>query len=119
MLSKRAAMSSAIPSGVSAADGSDAGAGGGASWLVAVAEVAAIASAFGALVSTRGTSTKSAVSDRGELSGDEEERTAEEDKDQTISSSSSEIESLAHLVLDVCESESTSRDDEREVVMVY
>ena len=115
MLSERAVISSAIPSRVSDAGGG----GGGAPWLVAVAVVVAIASAFGALVSIRGTSTKSAVSDRGELRGDEEERTAEEDKDQTISSSSSEIESLAHLVLDVCESESTSRDDEREVVMVY
>jgi hypothetical protein len=68
------------------------------------------------VLSTRGTSTKSAVSDRGELSGDEEERTPEEDKDQTISSSS-EAESLAHLVLDV--SESMSSDDDREAVMVY
>ena len=116
-LSERAPMSSVISSGVSAdADGGggDTGAGaGGASWLVAVAV------AFGAVVSTRGTSTKSAVSDRGELSGDEEERAAEEDKDQTISSSSSEVESLTHLVLDVCESESMSSDEDREVVMVY
>jgi len=121
VLSERAPMSSVIPSGVSAdtdGGGGDTGAGG-ASWLVAVAVVAAIASAFGALVSMRGTSTKSAVSDRGELSGDEEERAAEEDKDQTISSSSSEVESLAHLVLDVCESESMSSDEDREVVMVY
>jgi len=124
VLSERAPMSSVIPSGVSAdADGgggdTGAGAGGSAPWLVAVAVVAAIAGAFGAPVSMRGTSTKSAVSDRGELSGDEEERAAEEDKDQTISSSSSEVESLAHLVLDVCESERMSSDEDREVVMVY
>lgn len=50
------------------------------------------------------------------MSGDEEERTPEEDRDQTISSSS-EAESLAHLVLDA--SESMSSDDDREVVMVY
>lgn len=52
------------------------------------------------------------------MSGDEEERTAEEDRDQTISSSSSEVESLAHLVLETCESESMSSDDDREADMV-
>ena len=114
-LSERATISSAILSGVSS--GCD---GGGASIIAATTVVAtrvaaAVADAF-VSVSARGTSTKSAVSDRGELSGDEEERTPEEDKDQTISSSS-EAESLAHLVLD--ESESMSNDDDREVVMVY
>jgi hypothetical protein len=127
-LSERAAISSAIPSGVSASCGG--GNGGAASPVAgaavidasavvaaAVAVAVAIADADALVfVSTRGTSTKSAVSDRGELSGDEEERTSEEDKDQTISSSS-EAESLAHLVLEV--SESMSRDDDREVVMVY
>lgn len=47
--------------------------------------------------------------------GDEEERTAEDDKDHTIWSSSSEVESdsLAHLVLrDVGVGESMSSDDE-------
>jgi len=52
VLSERAAMSSAIPSGVSA-DGGDTG----GPWLVAVAVVVAVASAFGALVPMRGMST--------------------------------------------------------------
>jgi hypothetical protein len=63
----------------------------------------------------RGTSTKSAVSDRGDWRGGDVERRAEEERDQTISSSS-ERESLAHLELEV--SERTSREDEREVVVV-
>jgi len=62
----------------------------------------------------RGTSTKSAVSDRGDWRGGDVERMAEEERDQTISSSS-EGESLAHLVLE--ERESTSSEDEREVVI--
>jgi hypothetical protein len=115
-LSESASISRAILSGVNAAvgDDDDAGASSSRSWLlVAVAVVAAVASAFGALASIRGTSTKSAVSDRGEMGGDEE-RTAEEDGDQTISSWSSEGESLAQ----VCESESMSRDEDREADMV-
>jgi len=43
--------------------------------------------------------------------GDEEESIAEDDKDHTISSSSSERESLAHLVLGEV-GESMSSDDE-------
>ena len=74
--------------------------------------------ATAAAAAARGTSTKSAVSDRGEWRGGEVERRAEEERDQTISSSSSlsERESLAHLVLEV--SESMSREDAREVVIV-
>jgi hypothetical protein len=48
------------------------------------------------------------------LSGEEEENAAEDDKDQTISSSS-EAESLAHLALEV--RKGMSVDDDREVVM--
>lgn len=45
--------------------------------------------------------------------------TAEDDKDHTISSSSSESESLAHLVLkEACESMSSDDDGDREVDMV-
>ena len=77
--------------------------------VVDVADVAAAA-----LVLIRGTSTKSAVSDRGESGGEGEENAAEDDKDQTISSSS-EGESLAHLVLEV--RESMSIEDDKEVVM--
>ena len=112
VLSERVAISSAISSGVSGSCLAD----GAASPSAAAAAAVVVVAAANALVfvSTRGTSTKSAVSDRGELSG--EERTSEEDKDQTISSSS-EVESLAHLVLEV--SESISSDDDKEVVMVY
>jgi hypothetical protein len=77
-----------------------------------VVDVADAAAAV--LVLIRGTSTKSAVSDRGELGGEGEENAAEDDKDQTISSSS-EGESLAHLVLEV--RESMSIEDDKEVVM--
>jgi len=66
------------------------------------------------LVCTRGTSTNSAVSERGEQIGGEIDSTAEEDSDQTISSSS-DSESLAHLVLEW--RETTSSEDESEVVM--
>jgi hypothetical protein len=48
------------------------------------------------------------------LSGEEEERTAEDDKDQTISSSS-EKESLAHLVLEVSERISSEDDKEADI----
>ena len=73
---------------------------------VAVGGAAAVAVA-------RGTSTKSAVSDRGDWRGGDVERRAEEERDQTISSSSEERESLAHLELEV--SERTSSEDESEV----
>ena len=44
---------------------------------------------------------------------------AEDDKDHTISSSSSESESLAHLVLkEACESMSSDDEGDREVDMV-
>jgi hypothetical protein len=123
VLSERAAICSVMPSGLGSSGGVGVGAAGAAAWLVAVAVAAgavvpsvtvADASAL-VLASMRGTSTKSAVSDRGELSKDEEEKTAEDDNDQTISSSS-EKESLAHVVLD--DSESMSSDEDREVVMV-
>ena len=48
------------------------------------------------------------------MSGEEEENAAEDDKDQTISSSS-EAESLAHLALEV--REDMSIGDGREIVM--
>jgi hypothetical protein len=44
--------------------------------------------------------------------GDEEESIAEDDKDHTISSSSSERESLAHLVLGGEVGDSMSSDEE-------
>jgi hypothetical protein len=119
VLSERAAICSAMPSGVGSSGGVAA-----AAWLVAIAVAVAavvpsvtvaVASALVLASMMRGTSTKSAVSDRGELGKDEEEKTAEDDNDQTISSSS-EGESLAHVVLD--DSESMSSDDDREVVMV-
>jgi len=64
------------------------------------------------LVFMRGTSTKSAVSDRGE----EEESTAEDDKDHTISSSS-EGESVAHWSPGLEVRERMSIDDDKEVVI--
>jgi hypothetical protein len=73
------------------------------------------ATADAALVFMRGTSTKSAVSDRGEFGGEGEENAAEDDKDQTIWSSS-EGESLADLVLSEVR-ESTSIEDDKDVVM--
>ena len=82
--------------------------------IVSAAGEAARAAAAATAVA-RGTSTKSAVSERGEWRGGEVERTAEEDRDQTISSSS-EGESLAHVVvLEV--SERRSSDEESEVVI--
>lgn len=66
-----------------------------------------------ALVFMRGTSTKSAVSDRGELGGEEEESMAEDDKDHTISSSS-EGESVAHWSLELV-MERMSIDDDKDV----
>jgi hypothetical protein len=83
---------------------------------ISSAIVSAVGEAVGAaVVVARGTSTKSAVSDRGDWRGGDVERRAEEERDQTISSSS-ERESLAHLELEV--SERTSREDEREVVVI-
>ena len=108
-------------------DGTAGGSAFSRACVAGVSESAAISSATvsavgeaddGAAAVARGTSTKSAVSDRGEWRGGEVERRAEEERDQTISSSSSlsERESLAHLVLEV--SESMSREDAREVVIV-
>lgn len=88
-VSESVAISSAIVSTVGEADG---------------------AAAVAVLVSRRGTSTKSPVSERGDWRGGE----AGEARDQTISSSS-EGESLAHLVLEV--SETMSSEDESEVVI--
>ena len=89
-VSERLAISSAIVSAVAV--------GGAAAAVAAVA---------------RGTSTKSAVSDRGDWRGGDVERRAEEERDQTISSSSEERESLAHRELEV--NERTSSEDESEV----
>ena len=109
-------------------DGTAGGSAFSRACVAGVSESAAISSAIvsavgeaddgAAAAAARGTSTKSAVSDRGEWRGGEVERRAEEERDQTISSSSSlsERESLAHLVLEV--SESMSREDAREVVIV-
>ena len=83
--------------------------------IVSAAEEADNAAAAATTVA-RGTSTKSPVSERGEWRGGEVEMTAEEDRDQTISSSS-EGESLAHVVV-LEESERMSSDEESEVVIV-
>lgn len=90
------------------------GGGGNAGVSERLAISSAIVSAVGAAAAVaRGTSTKSAVSDRGDWRGGDVERKAEEERDQTISSSS-ERESLAHReLLEV--SERTSRDEESEV----
>lgn len=106
--------------GEAAADG---GAGGSAlprACGAGVSESAAISSAIvladvRGTAAARGTSTKSVVSERGEWRGGEVERRAEEERDQTISSSS-EGESLAHLELEEVR-ESTSSEDESEAVM--
>ncbi len=90
------------------------GAGVSESVAISSAIVLAVGEVAAGVAVARGTSTKSAVSERGEWRGGEVERRAEEERDQTISSSS-EGESLAHRVLEV--SESTSSEDESEVVM--
>lgn len=80
---------------------------------ISSAIVSAVAVGGAAAAVARGTSTKSAVSDRGDWRGGDVERRAEEERDQTISSSSEERESLAHRELEV--SERTSSEDESEV----
>jgi hypothetical protein len=99
----------------------DGAAGGGSACAAGVSERAARSSATVSAVgeadeaaAALGTSTKSPVEDRGEWRGGEVEKWVDEERDQTISSSS-EGESLAHLVLEV--SERMSREVEREVVM--
>ena len=80
---------------------------------ISSAIISAVAVGGAAAAVARGTSTKSAVSDRGDWRGGDVERRAEEERDQTISSSSEERESLAHRELEV--SERTSSEDESEV----
>ena len=109
-------------------DGDAAGSALARACAVGVSESAAISSAIvsaageadraaaAATAVARGTSTKSIVSDRGEWRGGDVERSADEDRDQTISSSS-DGESLAHVVVVLEVRERWSSDDASEVVI--